>query len=133
MLTAVTRTGPTVSLRVPLLLRCWAVAFPVVAVGSVLAVVTARQRVDAFPDGRLVVRNRFSSRSLTRDDVEDVAAGTHGGGPLPNWRVELVLADGSAHPLTVTERPALPGVRARVERDAARLREWLTGRPAPFL
>ena len=158
MLPGVTTTAPVIVLRPPLWLRCWAVVFPfaavafvvlvirpgddvtawvalcvVTAVGSALAIAQARQRVDAFPDGRLVVRNRLGTRSFTRDDIADVAAGPSGGNPLSNWRVELVLTDGSPHPLTVTERPPLPGVRRRVERDATRLREWLTGRPAPFV
>jgi len=154
----VTAPDVVVSLRPPLFARIWACAFPFIAatilfrevspgtgmtkwvfplaflaVGCVLAVVLVRQRVDAYADGRLVVRNRLGGRTFDRGDVGDVAAGPSGASRLSNWRLELVLIDGSPYPLTVTEHPPLPGVRRRVERDAARLREWLTGRPAPFL
>ena len=80
------------------------------------------------PDGRLVVRNHWRDRTLHRDDVADVVVGRVLGGS--NRSVQLRLRDGSTVRLDVTE---VPFSSRRLERQAAQVREWVEGRPQPFV
>lgn len=80
-------------------------------------------------DGRLVVRNQWRDRTVHRDDVDRVVIGrsrNRGGS------VHLELADGSTLELDVTEVPFRPLFGARLERSAASLEDWSSGRPQPF-
>ena len=80
-------------------------------------------------DGRLVVRNHWRDRTVHRDDVDRVVIDIVRGG----WSVQLELIDGSVVPLEVTGTPLRPLFGARLERQADALREWVDGRPRPFL
>ncbi len=88
--------------------------------------------VIASEDGRLTVRNVWSTRTFTRSEVDvvgiDRADGWLGSGR--GWALFLVLADGSRHRLDVTEAASLgPLLLARLERQAEEIRTWLDGRP----
>jgi hypothetical protein len=112
--------------------NAFSLVFPVVLTGIVVYnVATVRSRAWAHADGRLVVRNRFSTRTLQRTDVDRVLVGGQASLDNPR-RVELLLTDGEVLPLVGTEAPPLPGVRARLERDAEQLRAWVTGTPTPY-
>jgi len=106
--------------------------FPVFLAGIVgFNTATVLSRVRAFADGSLEVRNRFATRRLHRADVDRVILGRQGGfGSLR--RLELLLADGQAVQLIATETPPLPGLKQRLEAQAAELRSWVTGSPAPY-
>jgi len=81
-------------------------------------------------DGRLTVRNLWSTRTFPRADVRSAGvdrAGRSGRG----WAVWLLLDDGTRHRLDVTEAPFLGPSSATLERQAAAVRAWLDGRPVP--
>jgi hypothetical protein len=84
-------------------------------------------------DGRLTVRNVWSTRTFPRIDIRsagvDRAARRGGRG----WAVWLLLEDGSRHRLDVTEVPFLGPSSATLERQAAAIRAWLDGRPHAHL
>jgi hypothetical protein len=84
-------------------------------------------------DGRLTVRNVWSTRTFLRGDIRsagvDRAAGRGGRG----WAVWLLLDDGTRHRLDVTEVPFLGPSSATLERQAAEVRAWLDGRPPGYL
>jgi hypothetical protein len=110
----------------------FAVVFPLFLAGIVAVnVATVRSRAWAHADGRLVVRNRFRTRTLQRTDVDRVLVGGAAGLASPR-RIEVLLTDGQVLPLVGTEAPPLPGVRARLERDADLLRAWAAGTPTPY-
>ncbi len=142
-----------ITLRPPLWARVWVVAFPLllpVWVSGILplrgdpgwpvrvlicvfaAVVSWRLfRLAAIgtSDGRLVVRNHWYDRTVHRDDIADVSVG-HLRRSSFQKSVALILRDGSTLRLDVTEGPF--GTR-RLEGQAAEVREWVSGRPRPFL
>ncbi|TFV67853.1 UNVERIFIED_ORG: hypothetical protein E4P37_01835 [Bacillus sp. AZ43] len=81
-------------------------------------------------DGRLTVRNVWSTRTFARAEVEGVeVARVRGRG----WAVLLRLDDGEHHRLDVTEAPFLGPFQATLERQAAEVRAWLDGRPHAHL
>lgn len=109
------------------------VLFPVVLIGIVAfnaATALSWARGDAA--GCLTVRNRFTTRRLHRSDVDRVITGRQAGFGSPR-RLELLLVDGDTLQLVATEVPPLPGLRARLERQAEELRAWVADRPAPYL
>jgi hypothetical protein len=111
--------------------------FPVlgVVIGLVAAAVVGRlflTSVIGTADGRLTVRNVWSTRTFLRADILSVGvdrAGRSGRG----WAVWLLLDDGTRHRLDVTEVPFLGPSSATLERQAAAVRAWLDGRPGAHL
>ncbi|MGY2064357.1 hypothetical protein [Blastococcus sp. SYSU DS0619] len=87
---------------------------------------TALSRVRAHADGSLEVRNRLTTRHLQRSGIDRVMLGRQGG-PGSLRRLELLLGDGTTLHLVATEAPPLPGLRRRLEQQAAELRAWLDG------
>lgn len=87
---------------------------------------TALSRARAHADGSLEVRNRLTTRRLQRADIDRVVLGRQGG-PGSLRRLELLLRDGATLNLVATEVPPLPGLRRRLEEQAAGLRAWLDG------
>ena len=81
-------------------------------------------------DGRLTVRNAWSTRTFTRDEIDGVEVDRVAG---RGWAVWLRLADGGHHPLDVTQAPFLGPFRGTLERQADAVRAWLDGRPHAFL
>ena len=82
-------------------------------------------------DGRLTVRNAWSTRTFTRGEIEGVEVDRASGGR--GWVVWLRLADGGRHPLDVTQAPFLGPFRGTLERQAGAVRSWLDGRPHAYL
>ncbi|UOY00641.1 hypothetical protein [Blastococcus sp. PRF04-17] len=140
-----------VHLRPPAWARGWVAVFPILFAGMFLFVIRPdgsqwlfavvvfvfspvlawrlfRLAAIGTGDGRLVVRNHWRDRTLHRDEVAEVgvtkvtAAG--------NRSVGLRLRDGSMVRLDVTETPF--GGR-RLQRQEAAVRDWVAGRPQPFL
>lgn len=89
---------------------------------------SARVRVDATADGRLIVRNALTTLTVPREDVGSVEiddAGPTGRG----WAVFVRTHDDLRFRLDVTLTP----FRTPLERHAGALRAWRDGRPEPFL
>ncbi|MGY1692454.1 hypothetical protein [Geodermatophilus sp. SYSU D01105] len=146
-----TTADPELRLRPPLWARAWigaflpvwlwiwfsqsdgqgAVGWLVAAFGVALGARMVVMGAVGTADGRLTVRNQFTTRTFRRDELADAvvdrAAGRLGGG----WAVWLVLRDGSRHRVQLTEVPFLPGSTGRLARDAARLQEWIRTPGAP--
>jgi hypothetical protein len=76
-------------------------------------------------DGRLTVRNTWSTRTFDRVDVRGAGIDRSGRG----WAVWLVLEDGTRHRLDVTEVPFLGPSSATLDRQAAAIRRWLEDPP----
>ena len=87
-----------------------------------------RLAVIGTDDGRLVVRNRWSTRRLDREEISGAGITDMSGFASA---VSLQLRDGSGLTLDVTE--GIRSRRGRMERDAAALRAWLQQRPQPYL
>jgi hypothetical protein len=81
-------------------------------------------------DGRLTVRNVWSTRTFARADILSVGVDRAGGRSGRGWAVWLLLDDGTRHRLDVTEVPFLGPSAATLERQAAAVRAWLDGRPS---
>jgi hypothetical protein len=145
----VTATHEQLALRSPRWVRAFGVVFPVawvypffarselrgdflVPVGVIAVLVVAVVVRTVFcsvvgtADGRLTVRNRWSTRTFVRAEVDGVGIDRANG---RGWAVFLLLADGSLHRLDVTEVPFLGPFLGKLERDAAAVREWVDGRP----
>jgi hypothetical protein len=151
---AVTTVGPEVCLRPPLWARVWIVGFvpfwvwgwftfqegrhPGVLVWAVAVLVLAlgaRMLVVGAvgsSDGRLTVRNQFSTRTFRREELADAVVDRANGPRGFGWAVFVVLRDGSRHQVQVTQTPFRAFFHERLERDAERLRMWIRadGRPA---
>ena len=84
-------------------------------------------------DGRLTVRNNWSTRTFARDEIEGVEIDRADSRPGRGWAVWLQLSDGTRHRLDVTEAPFLGPFRATLEGQADAVSAWLDGRPQPFL
>ena len=87
-----------------------------------------RLAVIGTDDGRLVVRNRWSTRRLDREEISGAGITDMSGFASA---VSLQLRDGSGLALDATE--GIRSRRGRMERDAAALRAWLQQRPQPYL
>ncbi|SEM05483.1 hypothetical protein SAMN04515665_12810 [Blastococcus sp. DSM 46786] len=81
-------------------------------------------------DGRLTVRNVRSTRTFTRDEIDGVEVDRVRG---RGWAVWIRLADGERHRLDVTEAPFLGPFQGTLDRQAAEVHAWLTGRPHAHL
>lgn len=102
------------------------------AVALLVAVAVGRlllTSVIGTADGRLTVRNTWSTRTFARDEIMGVEVDRAGRG----WAVWLVLDDGTRHGLDVTEAPLLGPSAATLERQADAVRAWLGGRPHAHL
>jgi hypothetical protein len=149
----VTTTGEPLDIRQPqwvrllgpVLLLAWASAFlfsdggwgGVRVVGLLIAVIAVGfvgrmmfWSATGTDDGRLTVRNAWSTRTLTRAEIEGVEVDRAAGS---GWAVWLRLEDGGRHPLDVTQAPFLGPFRGTLERQAAAVRAWLDGRPHAYL
>ncbi len=84
-------------------------------------------------DGRLTVRNVWSTRTFDRLDILGVEIDRAGGRGGRGWAVWLVLDDGTRHRLDVTEAPFLGPSAATLERQSHAIRAWLDGRPHAYL
>ena len=110
----------------------FSLVFPLFLV-AILVVNTATvlSRARAHADGTLEVRNRFRTRTLQRTDIDRVMVGQEGGLGSAR-RLELLLTDGEVLPIVGTERPPLPGSRARLQEQGEQLRAWAAGTPTPY-
>lgn len=86
-------------------------------------------------DGRLTVRNQFTTRTFHRQELADAVVDRADGRFGTGWTVWLVLRDGSRHRVQLTEAPFRPNGNGALARDAARLRAWIQapGQPQPLL
>ncbi len=85
-------------------------------------------------DGRLTVRNQFSTRTFSREELADAVIDRANGARGLGWSVWLVLRDGSRHQVQLTQAPFRAGLFERaLERDAAKLRAWIRSEPQPFV
>ena len=143
-----TTTGEPLALRPPgwvrvlgpVLLLAWVSVsvlqpeeVPVLAIAVALLVVAVVGRmlfssVIGTADGRLTVRNLWSTRTFLRQEIAAVGIDRAGGLAFRGWAVWLALDDGTCHRLDVTEAPFLGPSRATLERQAAEVRAWLDGR-----
>jgi hypothetical protein len=107
---------------VPLL---FVLLFVVAVIGiSGFNLATALSHARAHADGSLEVRNRLRTRCLVRAEIDRVLLDSVGGFGS-NRRIGLLLADGTTLPLVATETPPFPGLRRRLEDQAAELRSWV--------
>ena len=85
-------------------------------------------------DGRLTVRNQFTTRTFHREELADALVDRAGGRFSTGWAVWLVLHNGSRHRVQLTEAPFRPGFDSALERHATRLRAWIhaPGSPQAF-
>jgi hypothetical protein len=152
----VTTTAPQLALRPPVLTRAFAVAWPVVVIaflamefrpndggswaatagfalfGALLGWRLFQQGAFGTIDGRLVVRNLWRTTTVHREDIAEVTA-ARGGGAGTGWAVHLMLRTGAVVCLDVTAVPVRGPLRHRLERHVSAVREWVAGRPQPFL
>ena len=110
---------------------------PVLAIAVALLVVAVVGRmlfssVIGTADGRLTVRNLWTTRTFLRQEIAAVGIDRAGGPAFRGWAVWLALDDGTRHRLDVTEAPFLGPSRATLERQAAEVRAWLDGRSPAF-
>ena len=147
-----TTTGEPLALRPPgwvrvlgpVLLLAWVSVsvlqpeeVPVLAIAVALLVVAVVGRmlfssVIGTADGRLTVRNLWTTRTFLRQEIAAVGIDRAGGPAFRGWAVWLALDDGTRHRLDVTEAPFLGPSRATLERQAAEVRAWLDGRSPAF-
>ena len=76
-------------------------------------------------DGRLTVRNHWSTRTFERIEVAGVEVDRADGRFGTGWAAWLRLTDGSRHRLDVTQVPFRTLFSGRLDRDAAAVRAWL--------
>jgi hypothetical protein len=89
-----------------------------------------RHGVFGTADGRLVIRNLWRTTTVHRDDIAEVLGARV---RRSGWAVHLRLRTGDFVRLDVTQVPLRGLLRRRLERHEAAVREWMTGRPHPFL
>lgn len=108
------------------------VGWLVAAFGVALAVRMLVMGVVGTADGRLTVRNQFTTRTFDRTELADAVVDRADGRIGTGWTVWLVLRDGGRHRIQLTETPFLPGFKTLLARDAARVRTWIQAgnRPA---
>jgi hypothetical protein len=153
----VTTTDVQLRLRPPLWARAWVVVFPFVFawfllfvvrpdegpvwVGALLAFVLSpllawrmfRLAAIGTADGRLVVRNLWRTTTVRREDIAEVAAARAARGSSSGWAVHVGLRTGAVVRLDVTQVPLRGPLRRRLAGHVAEVREWVSGRPQPFL
>jgi hypothetical protein len=107
-----------------------------VAIALLAAAVVGRlffTSVIGTADGRLTVRNLWSTRTFLRADIRSAGVDRAGGRSGRGWAVWLLLDDGTRHRLDVTEVPFLGPSSTTLERQAAAVRAWVAGRPQAYL
>lgn len=82
-------------------------------------------------DGRLVVRNQWSTASFARTDITGAVVDRARGRMSAGQAVWLELAAGGRHRIDVTEVPFRGPSGGRLDRDLEAVRTWLAGRPHP--
>ena len=109
----------------------WLVAALGVALGARMFVMGAV----GTADGRLRVRNQFTTRTFLREELADAVVDRADGRFGVGWTVWLVLHDGPRHPIQLIEAPFRRGFSGALDRNAMRLRAWIhaPSRPQPFL
>ena len=141
-----TSTPGSVSIRPPLVIRIYVVAFSLFWVGACLTILVQhggqaapvallfivfglgmayrllRLGVTSDPTGALVVRNNFGSRRLTRAEIEEFRIGSIGGLRLTQRTVQALLRDGTVYELDICR---VPLGRKRVTRQLEELNSWL--------
>jgi hypothetical protein len=144
---AVTTTGEPLTIRPPgwarvlgpVFLVLWLSVFlvrprdeflvPAVVIALLAAAVVGRMLLSSVigtGDGRLTVRNHWSTLTLVRDEIEDVEI-DRAGGSGRGWALWLRLTDGTRVRLDVTEAPFLGPFAATLEGQAVAVRTWLGG------
>ena len=102
---------------------------PAVVIALLAAAVVGRMLLSSVigtADGRLTVRNHWSTRTVDRDDIEGVEI-DRADGSGRGWALWLRLTDDTRLRLDVTEAPFLGPFAATLERQAAAVRTWLDG------
>lgn len=107
----------------------WATRLFICALCAALAWRLFRLAAIGTPDGRLTVRNHWSTRSFAREEIAGVEIDRADGRFGRGWAIWLQLADGSHHRLDVSEVPFRRLFAGRLDHDAEALRMWLAGRP----
>ena len=111
-----------------------------VVIGTVVAVVAVVfvvrllfLSVIGTADGRLTVRNSWSTRTFQRDQVDGVEIDRANGRFGQGWTLWLRLSDGARHRIDVTQAPSRTLFARSLERNADKLRAWLSNKAQPFL
>jgi hypothetical protein len=78
-------------------------------------------------DGRLTVRNHWSTRTFDRFEIDDVEIDRAERGFGGGWALWLRLSDGTRRRLDVTLVPSRNLAGRRLDRDAEAIRAWLAG------
>jgi hypothetical protein len=152
----VTTTDLSLSLRPPVALRVFAIAWPAFVIvflavdfrpndagswaattvfdvfGALLGWRLFQQGAFGTVDGRLVVRNLWRTTTVRREDIADVAAARAARGSS-GWAIHLTLRTGAVVRMDVTAVPLRGPLRRRLERHLSAIQEWVAGRPQPFL
>ncbi len=149
MMTAVTSDTNNVTIRPPLLIRVYVVAFLIfwlamvgwstmihahgasaaiglvfMAFGLGLGYRLLRLGVTSAPDGTLAIRNNLSTRVLTRTEIEEFRLGTSGGTRLGQQSLQALLRDGTVYNIDVGRYPLAMGKKQNAGRLQA-LTTWL--------
>jgi hypothetical protein len=106
------------------------VLLPALVVACLVVAVVGRMLVTSVlgtGDGRLTVRNRWSTRTFGREEILGVEIDRSGDGAGRGWALWLLLADGTRHRLDVTEAPFLGPSTPTLQRQAAAIGGWLEG------
>jgi hypothetical protein len=109
---------------------------PAMVLAVLIAAVVGRMlftSVVGTGDGRLTVRNTWSTRTFVRDDVLGVEVDRAARRAGRGWALWLLLDDGTRHRLDVTEVPFLGPSSATLQQQADAVRAWLDGRLSAHL
>lgn len=152
-------TGPRndVSIRQPLALRIFVVAFLVFWEGTLVRMMLLHARassiaffvlfagfglgigyrsirlgVSSTPEGTLTIRNNLATRVLTRPEIEDFRVGTSGGTTaLGVQSLQILLSDGTVYGIDIGKLPLRLGEKQNGRRLQS-LRNWLQAPDAPM-
>ena len=106
-----------------------ALLVPTVVLALLVAAVVGRMLVLSVigsADGRLTVRNHWSTRTFVQDEIEGVEV-DRAGGYGRGWALWLRLTDGTRLKLDVTEVPFFGPFAGTLEEQAVAVRTWLAG------
>ena len=105
------------------------VQVPIAVIAVLVVAVIGRMLLSSVigtADGRLTVRNNWATRTLDRDEIEDVEI-DRAGGSGRGWALWLRLTDGTRLKLDVTEVPFLGPFAGTLEEQSVAVRAWLAG------
>ena len=105
------------------------VQVPIAVIAVLVVAVIGRMLLSSVigtGDGRLTVRNHWSTRTVDRHEIEDVEI-DRAGGSGRGWALWLRLIDGTRLKLDVTEVPFLGPFAETLEEQAVAVRTWLDG------